>query len=118
VSDRQPDEQARENAFGRRILPHGWPLLSDCPLAAQPAEDVITWEGLAVAVALMSARLSGIRLGHADLAADVPATTVLAGLLVLAAAIVRQELGDEGGLTMMRALGLLAASEGAEPAAA
>jgi hypothetical protein len=92
-------------------------MLSEPP-AVQPTGDVTTWAGLSVAVALMSARLSGIRLGHSELAADVPATTVLAGLLVLAAAIVRSELGDEGGLTMMRALGLLAAAEGAERPAA
>jgi hypothetical protein len=113
-----PGERAREIAFGRRILPYGLPLLDTGPPAGQPAGDVTTWAGIAAAVGLVSARLGGLRIGHGDLAPDIPPAAVLAALLMITAAIVRAELGTEDGAHVLRALGLLAAAEGAEPAAA
>jgi hypothetical protein len=111
-------ERQRENDLRSRLCPHGFPLLDAEPPAVQPVEDVTTWAGIAAAVGLVSARLGGLRLGHGDLAPDVAPTVVLAALLMITAAIVREELGTEDGAHVLRALGLLAAAEGAEPAAA
>lgn len=123
MSDRQPDEQARENAFRARCIPPGSALLDDCPPVPpgevpQPAEDAATWRGLASAVALTSARLGGLRVGHADIASDVPVTSVLGAVLVLLVAVVREHLGEDNGLTMLQSIGLSAASESAERPAA
>ena len=104
-------------------MPSGSALLDDCaPVppgeVPQPAEDAATWRGLASAVALTSARLSGLRVGHADIASDVPVASVLGAVLVLLVAVVRSELGEDNGLTLLQSIGLAAAAEGAEPAAA
>jgi hypothetical protein len=123
VSERQPDEQARENAFRARCLPCGSALLDYCPPVSpgevpQPVEDAATWRGLASAVALTSARLGGLRVGHADIASDVPVASVLGAALVLLVAVVREHLGEDNGLTMLQSIGLSAASESAERPAA
>src|ERR1039457_5560971 len=78
-----PDQEYRRGDGSRpRCCPHGLPLLDPAlpvPIdeVPAPAEDAATWRGLASAVALTSARLGGLRVGHADIARDVPGASVL-----------------------------------------
>jgi hypothetical protein len=75
-------------------------------------EDAATWPGLSAAAGLLTGRLGGHTIDRADLAGDVAAGEVIAALVTVAAATLREWLPDDHAEALLRNLGLIAATGG------
>jgi hypothetical protein len=76
-------------------------------------EAAATWPGLSAAVGLLTGRLGGHTIDCAGLAGDVAAGEVIAALVTVAAATLREWLPDAHAGALLRNLGLIAATGGA-----
>jgi hypothetical protein len=115
IMTRQPDQIRRWPMCGPPTdvarQHHGWKRETPAAGQRQPEQDVssgATWPGLAAAVAELTARIDGIRLGPAENHVD--PGSVIAALAVIGAAVLRDLLPDSGA-GLLTGLGLAAARQ-------